>query len=75
MITQHTTQTNAGGMTDTYLDMGMYTKSFYSVIYSPQAVKVGEMGDKHKRIHHVINWDKCAPQILNEKWRKRSSAK
>ena len=73
MITQHTTQTNAGGMTDTYLDMGTYTKSFYSVIYSPQAVKVGEMGDKHKRIHHVINWDKCAPQILGEKWRKRSS--
>ena len=75
MITQHTTQTNAGGMTETYLDMGTYTKSFYSVIYSPQAVKVGEMGDKHKRIHHSINWDKCAPQILNEKWKKRSSAK
>ena len=74
MITQHTTQTNAGGMTETYLDMGTYTKSFYSVIYSPQAVKVGEMGDKHKRIHHVVNWDKCAPQILGQKWKKRNSA-
>jgi hypothetical protein len=74
MITQHTTQTNAGGMTDTYLDMGTYTKSFYSVIYSPQAVKIGEMGDKHRRIHHSINWDRCAPQILNEKWKKRRSA-
>lgn len=74
MITQHTTQTNAGGMTDTYVDMGTYTKSFYSVIYSPQAVKVGEMGDKHKRIHHVINWDRCSPQILAEKWKKRNSA-
>jgi hypothetical protein len=74
MITQHTTQTNAGGMTETYLDMGTYTKSFYSVIYSPQAVKVAEMGDKHRRIHHLINWDKCAPCILNEKWKKRDSA-
>ena len=74
MITQHTTQTNAGGMTETYLDMGTYTKSFYSVIYSPQAVKIGEMGDKHKRIHHSVNWDRCAPQILNEKWKKRKSA-
>ena len=74
MITQHTTQTNAGGMTETYLDMGTYTKSFYSIIYSPQAVKIGEMGDKHKRIHHSINWDKCAPCILNEKWKKRKTA-
>lgn len=71
MITQKTTQSNAGGMTETYLDMGTYLKSFYSVIYSPQAVKVGEMGDKHKRIHHIVNWDKCVPQILNEKWKKQ----
>lgn len=71
MITQKTTQSNAGGMTETYLDMGTYLKSFYSVIYSPQAVKVGEMGDKHKRIHHIVNWDKCVPQIINEKWKKR----
>lgn len=74
MITQKTTQTSSGGMTDTYLDMGTYTKSFYSVIYSPQAVKVGEMGDKHKRIHHIVNWDRCAPLILNEKWKKRKTA-
>lgn len=74
MITQKTTQSNAGGMTDTYLDMGTYLKSFYSVIYSPQAVKIGEMGDKHKRIHHSVNWDRCVPQILNEKWKKRTSA-
>lgn len=74
MITQHTTQTNAGGMTETYLDTGTYTKSFYSVIYSPQAVKIGEMGDKHRRIHHSINWNRCAPLILSEKWKKRNSA-
>lgn len=70
MITQKTTQSNAGGMTETYLDMGTYLKSFYSVVYSPQAVKIGEMGDKHKRIHHIVNWDRCSPKILNEKWRK-----
>ena len=71
MITQKTTQKNAGGMTDTYLDMGTYLKSFYSVVYSPQAVKVGEMGDKHKRIHHLVNWDRCVPQIINQKWQKQ----
>lgn len=70
MITQKTTQSNAGGMTETYLDMGTYLKSFYSVIYSPSCVKISEMGDAHKRIHHAVNWDKCVPQILNEKWKK-----
>lgn len=71
MITQMTTQKNAGGMTETYLDMGTYLKSFYSVIYSPQAVKISEMGDKHKRIHHYVDWEKCVPMILNQRWKKK----
>lgn len=69
-ITQLQTQSNNGGMTDVYLDSGTFLKSFYSVIFSPQAVKIATMGDKHKRIHHNINWNACAPKILNEKWRK-----
>jgi hypothetical protein len=74
MICQKQTQSNAGGWTEVYLERGTYVKSFYSVIVNPSAVKIGEMGDKHKRIHHSINWDRCVPQILNEKWKKRKTA-
>ena len=75
MITQKQTQSNPGGWTEVYLERGTYVKSFYSVIVNPSAVKISMMGDKHMRVHHFVNWDKCAPQILSEKWRKRSSAK
>lgn len=69
-ITQVQTQANAGGMTDVYLDSGTFLKSFYSVIFSPQAVKIATMGSHYKRIHHKVNWNACAPKILNEKWKK-----
>ena len=74
MITQKQTQSNPGGWTEVYLERGTYVKSFYSVIVNPSAVKIAEMGDKHKRIHHSVNWDRCVPQILNEKWKKRRTA-
>jgi hypothetical protein len=70
MITQKQTQSNEGGWTEVYLERGTYVKSFYSVIFNPSSVKISEMGDKHMRIHHLINWDKCSPQILNQKWKK-----
>lgn len=70
MLNQKQTQSNAGGMTSTYLDNGTYVKSFYSVMYSPSCVKVAMMGEKHKRMHHQVNWDTCAPKILNEKYKK-----
>lgn len=64
------TQSNPGGLTDIYLDNGTYVKSFYSVIHQPQCVKISSMGNKFRRIHHKILWDKCTPKILNEKWKK-----
>lgn len=70
-ITQKATQSNKRGMTDVYLNGGTYLKSFYSVIFSPQCVKVAIMGDRHKRIHHNVDWDKCCPKILNECYKKR----
>lgn len=70
MLNQKQTQTNAGGMTSTYLDNGTFVKSFYSVMYSPSCVKVAAMGDKHMRMHHQVNWDCCTPKILNERWKK-----
>lgn len=65
------TQSNAGGLTDIYLDNGTYVKSFYSVIHQPQCVKISVMGNKFKRIHHKISWDRCTPKILNESWKKK----
>ena len=70
MLTQKTTQKNKGGMSDVYNASGTYLKSFYSVMIMPSAVTVQEMGDKHRRIHHNVEWDYCVPKILNEKWKK-----
>lgn len=73
-LTQGATQENAGGLTEAYIEFGTYLKSFYSVIFSPQAVKVRTMGANSRRIHHAADWNKCAPKILNEKWRKVAKA-
>ena len=73
MLVQKTTQMSNGGMSDFYLDSGTYIKTFYSVMYAPSCVKVGILGDNaspHYRIHHKINWNKTAPKILQEKWKK-----
>lgn len=82
-IVQLTTQKNAGGMADMYLDSGTYVKTFYSVMYCPSCVKVSTLGDPgkhgptsaHYRIHHKINWNNAAAKILPESFRKpRSNA-
>lgn len=70
MMNQLETQSNAGGMTDVYLDSGTYVKSFFTIIVAPSCVKISTMGNKFRRIHHKINWNKCTPKILNEKWKK-----
>ena len=69
-IQQTQTQSNSGGMTNVYLDSGTYLKSFYSIIFSPQAVKIGKMGESHLRLHHKVNWNYCCPKIINEKYKK-----
>ena len=72
-VNQQVTQKNKGGMTETYFDSGTYVKSFYSVMYCPSAVKIGELGDArspHYRAHHKSNWHHCAPKILREEYRK-----
>ncbi|MDD3952128.1 MAG: hypothetical protein PHW59_13510 [Desulfobacterales bacterium] len=72
-LVQKPTQSNAGGMTDLYLDGGTYVKTFYSVMYAPSCVKVGQMGDPkspHYRIHHKINWHRTVPKILAEQYKK-----
>ena len=71
-LNQLDTQRNAGGMTDLYLDSGTYVKSFYTVICNPSSVKIGEMGDGHRRIHHTINWNNAVPKIISDVFRKEN---
>lgn len=69
-LIQTDTQASAGGLTEAYLDMGTYVKSFYSVMYCPSCVKIGIMGGNDYRLHHQIMWRNAVPQILDEKWKK-----
>ena len=74
-LNQMTTQYNPGGLTELYLDVGTYTKSFYSVMWTPSSVKVGVLRDPkqtmetHPRLHHDIDIERTYPKILREEWR------
>lgn len=75
-LEQKQTQTNAGGMTDTYLDSGTYIKSFYSVLFQPSSVRIRLMGNNQqqahtkKRLHHIVDWERTAPKIIRHKHKK-----
>ena len=73
-LLQKQTQSNAGGMTEVYLDSGTYLKSFFTVMYQPSSVKVRTMGNEYvnqKRLHHRVNWTLTAPKIIREKYKKK----
>tara|TARA_R100000781_G_scaffold94401_1_gene58759 strand:- start:182 stop:1042 length:861 start_codon:yes stop_codon:yes gene_type:complete len=72
-IFQNSTQKEAGGLTDLYLEYGTYIKSFFSVMYNPSCVKVYELGRSNKRLHHQVRWNNAVPKILNEKYRKNGT--
>lgn len=67
---QKQTQANAGGLTDIYLDVGTYVKSFYSVMYAPSCVKVAGLNTTYGRLHHLVNWNATAPKIISEQYKK-----
>lgn len=67
------TQSLSGGMTASYKDSGTYIKSFYTVMACPSSVKVYEMGDTHRRIHHSINWEHAVPKIISSRFRKENN--
>jgi hypothetical protein len=69
-LTQKATQSQAGGITELYLDVGTYVKAFYTVMYHPSGCKVSMMGSKSARIHHRIKWNNTVPKILRETHRK-----
>lgn len=66
ILRQQQTQKQEGGLTEAYLSLGTYVKSMYSVLYAPSCVKLMAMGNKFKRIHHKVNWNRCCPKILRE---------
>jgi hypothetical protein len=74
-LNQKQTQTNAGGMSELYLDSGTYVKSFYSVMYAPSCVKVAVLKafNQSGRIHHKIDWAKTAPKIIRQDFKKEAS--
>lgn len=69
-LEQVETQKNSGGLTDMYLEMGTYKKSFYTVMMHPSSVVIREMGVSNKRLHHFINAKYTYPLIISEKHKK-----
>jgi len=67
---QKQTQQNSGGLTDLYLDMGTYVKSFYTVMFEPSCCKVSDFGPKDRRLHHRLDWERIAPKIIREEHRR-----
>ena len=70
VVGQTKTQSNPGGITELYADIGAYVKPFYSVMYAPSCVKVGVLNSTHARLHHEIDWQKAVPCIVPERYRK-----
>jgi len=64
-LEQTETQLNAGGLTEIYLDLGTYVKSFYSVMYAPSCIKIKKMGIINKRLHHMVKWQNAIPEIVS----------
>lgn len=69
-LTQTQTQASSGGLTEAYLDIGTYVKSFYTVMLAPSCAKVAAMGLGNYRLHHLIKWRNAMPHIIREKHRK-----
>lgn len=65
-ITQKETQSNEGGLTEIYLELGTYVKSFYSVMAAPSCIKVALMGASSMRLHHSVTWKSAVPKIIRE---------
>ncbi len=65
-INQIETQNNKGGLTDIYLNLGTYVKSFYSVLTLPSSIKVAMMNSTHRRLHHRVSGKNTYPMIIRE---------
>lgn len=70
-LNQLDTQQTKGGMSDSYLALGTYTKSFYTVMSNPSSVKISEMITNHTRIHHQIDWNATVPKIVSGSFKRK----
>jgi hypothetical protein len=70
-LSQGDTQSNFGGMTDTYNLSGTYIKSFHTVLMHPSGTKIKMMNSKFPRIHHSIIWKNTTPMIIDEKYKQK----
>jgi len=69
-LDQDDTQANKGGISDMYLDVGTYVKSFYTIMIAPSSVKIALMSSKYKRLHHKIDYKRAVPCIIGEEYKK-----
>jgi hypothetical protein len=69
-LKQTDTQSNKGGLTEMYLNAGTYTKSFYTVMYSPDCAKISVLNTNNSRIHHKINWNNAVPCLISDTYKK-----
>lgn len=69
-LEQEQTQKNKGGLTEMYLEMGTYKKSFYTVMMQPSSVIIKEMGVTNKRLHHTVKTKYTYPMIMSQKHKK-----
>lgn len=65
-LDQTDTQKTVGGMTEAYIDMGTYVKSFYTVMVAPSCTHINQFFTKYMRLHHRINPNTAYPKIIRE---------
>lgn len=65
-INQKDTQSQSGGLTEIYLDLGTYVKSFYSVMANPSCVELSAIHTSNPRIHHEVTWKKAVPKFIRQ---------
>lgn len=66
-VDQEDTQQEDGGLTDIYLDVGTYVKSFYTILYAPSCTSLMRLHDRaDDRVHHRVSWRNAVPKIVPE---------
>jgi hypothetical protein len=61
------TQSEKGGLTDIYQEIGTVRKTSYAILIAPNAVR---LVIKFGRYHHHVYWDRVSPKLINEKYAK-----
>ena len=68
VINQEPTQKAKGGVTDLYRTFGTYVKSLTSAVACPSSVSISCMGTVVPRIHHLVEWTRMGPYVLDEEF-------